>query len=139
MSQGVQSGRFVVLEHEWNGVHWDFMFEAGNGLRTWSLPSRPVPGTELTARALADHRLAYLDYEGPVSGDRGSVRRVAAGTYRALEWEPGHVRVRLAGDQLVGEVDLACPGPDCTAGSTWSFRLSEPIIDSMSLPRGGVD
>jgi hypothetical protein len=101
------------------------MLEAGNTLRTWSLDCRPVPGVELTVRALADHRLAYLSYEGPVSGNRGSVQRVAEGTFRALEWQPGHIRVWLAGDQLVGEVDLACAGPDCTAGSTWSFRLGK--------------
>ena len=29
--------RFVVLEHTWNGVHWDFMLEAGEVLRTWAI------------------------------------------------------------------------------------------------------
>ena len=38
--------------------------------------ARPVD-----AEASFDHRLVYLDYEGPVSGDRGRVRRVDAGTF----------------------------------------------------------
>ena len=125
MAEVVRSGRFVVLEHEWNGVHWDFMLEAEDGLRTWSMNAPPAFGREQPARALADHRPAYLSYEGPVSGDRGRVKRVAQGMFQAIEWESGHVRIRLTGDQLVGEVDLSCSGPDCTAGSTWSFRLGK--------------
>lgn len=125
MAGSVQSGRFVVLEHEWNGVHWDFMLEAGESLRTWSMPAPPAPGREQMVRALVDHRLAYLSYEGPVCGNRGTVQRVAEGTFHVLDWEPGHVRVRLAGNQLVGEVDLSCLGSDCTAGSTWRFRLGK--------------
>ncbi|GAB5404991.1 MAG: hypothetical protein Aurels2KO_32220 [Aureliella sp.] len=35
--------------------------------------------SELLAVRLPDHRKKYLDYEGPVSGNRGSVRAVARG------------------------------------------------------------
>ena len=43
-----------------------------------------------------DHRRMYLDYEGEVSGQRGSVRRVDSGTYRALAWS-ARPRSRRAG------------------------------------------
>jgi hypothetical protein len=33
----------------------------------------------VVARRIPDHRTAYLTYEGPVSGDRGQVSRVARG------------------------------------------------------------
>ena len=46
-------GRFVVLQHDWNGVHWDFMLEAGEGLRTWAVDAPIVPGVPLAARLLA--------------------------------------------------------------------------------------
>ena len=95
--------RFVLLEHHWNGVHWDFMLEAGEVLRTWAIDAPIVSGRDLPARALGDHRKIYLDYEGEVSGDRGTVRRVDAGTFRALIWPKDHVRVEVAGSQLVGE------------------------------------
>ena len=75
MAEGAWGGRYVVLEHEWNGVHWDFMLEAGAMLRTWAIDRPIVPEAELPARALADHRHEYLTYEGPVSGGRGRVRR----------------------------------------------------------------
>ncbi len=39
-----------------------------------SLDDRPFEGERLT-----DHRRVYLAYEGPITGDRGSVTRVAQG------------------------------------------------------------
>jgi hypothetical protein len=100
--------RFVLLEHRWNGVHWDLMLESHDGrvLHTWAIDAPVVAGCDLPARRLADHRPAYLEYEGDVSGGRGTVRRVDRGTYEPIEWEPGRVRVRLMGDQLVGLVEL---------------------------------
>ncbi len=38
------------------------------------------PGQRMVAERITDHRPAYLDYEGPVSDERGSVRRLAWGT-----------------------------------------------------------
>src|SRR3954470_13875672 len=77
--------RYVVLYHD--GVaepHYDLMFEdpAGGDLRTWRSPAWPI-GTHTPLEKLADHRREYLDYEGPVSGDRGFVRRVESGTYKS--------------------------------------------------------
>lgn len=37
-------------------------------------------GFGFAARRLPDHRSQYLDYEGPISGNRGEVRRLLAGT-----------------------------------------------------------
>jgi hypothetical protein len=118
--------RFVVLEHRWQGVHWDLMFEDGGVLRTWAVDTPIRPGAGLPARPLADHRLAYLDYEGPISGDRGTVRRLDRGTYRATVWTPGLVRVELAGAQLVGEAELRrSETGDSETGLVWTFRLGK--------------
>jgi hypothetical protein len=38
------------------------------------------PGQRMAAERIADHRPAYLDYEGPVSDEPGSVRRLTWGT-----------------------------------------------------------
>ena len=70
---------FVVLQHDYPTLHWDFMLEAGKSLRTWRLMSPPTQDSEVGAEPLANHRLRYLDYEGPVSGDRGHVARWDAG------------------------------------------------------------
>lgn len=98
--------RFVILEHRWNGVHWDLMFERGEALATWSIDAPLSSGETRNARALPDHRLVYLDYEGPVSGDRGEVRRVAEGTYSERVWRPDEVSLTLSGETVSGEISL---------------------------------
>jgi hypothetical protein len=55
----------------------------------------------------ADHRALYLDYEGPVSGDRGTVTRYDAGTCDWLEDGDARVRVELRGAKVVGVAELA--------------------------------
>ena len=115
--------RFVLLEHNWNGVHWDFMLEAGDCLRTWAVEEPIVSGRDVPARALGDHRTIYLEYEGEVGGDRGWVRRVDEGTYQVLEWSEHCVRVELAGAQLVGEVNLRrVRAGSAGASDSWVFR-----------------
>jgi len=119
--------RFVVLEHRWNGVHWDFMLEHGEALRTWAIDAPIVAGEELPARALPDHRIAYLDYEGPISGDRGTVSRVDEGIYVPIEWMADRVRALLQGRQLVGEVVLwkARPAFGEAPPRNWKFSLGK--------------
>jgi hypothetical protein len=76
--------RFVILEHDHPELHWDLMLESGDVLRTWRLLRPPdTPGETIDAIAIGDHRKAYLDYEGPVSGGRGNVKRWDAGEYRS--------------------------------------------------------
>ncbi|QDV33318.1 DNA polymerase ligase N-terminal domain-containing protein [Tautonia plasticadhaerens] len=119
------SGRFVLLEHRWDGIHWDLMLEAGASLRTWALGSFPGAGVDIDARALPDHRPLYLEYEGPISGGRGVVRRVDSGTYERVAWEPDRVVVRLRGAQVIGEVELVRVGGDRRWG--WRLRIGKFI------------
>ncbi|MEM8873908.1 MAG: hypothetical protein AAGD32_06570 [Planctomycetota bacterium] len=72
--------RYVVLHHTgYDEDHFDVMVERERGgvLRTWRSATWPISGT---VTPIHDHRRKYLDYEGPISGGRGEVRRVAAGT-----------------------------------------------------------
>lgn len=110
--------RFVVLEHLWNGVHFDVMLEHVDSLRTWAIDAPVVAGVVLPARSLPDHRLAYLGYEGAISGDRGSVTRIVEGTYSVREWSDDRVVVLLDGPQLKGEAMFVRDG-----GGAWSFCL----------------
>jgi hypothetical protein len=117
--------RFVLLEHRWRGVHWDLMLEQGDTLRTWAIDAPIVPEVELPARSLADHRRIYLEYEGEVSGGRGSVRRLDEGTFTVIDWRDDRVRVMLAGDQLVGEAELRQVGTTSDGADEWRFRLGK--------------
>lgn len=129
-------GRFVLLEHRRDGVHWDLMFEAGPVLWTWAIDEPVVAGGDLSARRLADHRPAYLDYEGPISGGRGTVRRVAEGTYRLLERADDRFRAELIGDQVTGIVELVRAGESVRGAEDepWTFRLMGKVDCNKSRP-----
>ena len=83
------------------------MLEREGVLLTWNLPALPAAWggdvaagkEEIAATRLADHRIAYLDYEGPISGDRGAVTRIDRGEYEAVEETDDNVRVRLRGER----------------------------------------
>lgn len=81
MTFGSTTKRFVILEHNHPILHWDLMLESDGVLKTWRLMEEPAAGKHVATEPLADHRVEYLDYEGPVSGDRGEVKRWDAGTY----------------------------------------------------------
>lgn len=98
--------RFVVLEHDWPILHWDFLLEAGPVLRAWRLLAEPGQTRSVPAEPNADHRLLYLDYEGAVSGDRGSVRKWDAGTFDWIEDGPECVVIEVHGAKLVGRCVL---------------------------------
>src|SRR5690242_15495503 len=81
-AEGRSVPRFVILEHDYPERHWDLMFEAGPVLKTWRLAGCPRPGgVAVEAEESFDHRPIYLDYEGPVSGGRGTVTRRDAGDF----------------------------------------------------------
>ena len=123
--------RFVVLRHEFpesasRQSHWDVMFETEGALRTWAIRRMPDESESQSADALADHRLEYLTYEGPVSGERGSVTRWDAGTYQQSAEIPlvgGRVmgrddfRFQTVGTRLRGTIELT-RGPD-----GWHYRF----------------
>jgi hypothetical protein len=98
--------RFVVLEHDHPHLHWDLMLEAGETLRSWRLALPPSAERDIDAVAIGDHRRAYLDYEGPVSGGRGQVKRFDSGTFDWIENSEDRVAVRLAGMKVRGELVL---------------------------------
>jgi hypothetical protein len=98
--------------------HWDLMLERNGVLMTWRLPTLPAAWqddqkqdaeVQLTAERIADHRLAYLDYEGPVSGNRGHVTRQDHGDYEVLEENAAVIRLRLSGQTIGGAVTLPLP------------------------------
>ncbi len=98
---------YVILQHETaGGRHFDFMLEMGGVLKTWSLAQPPVEGVEINAKALSDHRPAYLDYEGPISGDRGSVTRWDRGAYEIEFQSESDLIVQLKGEKLAGKATL---------------------------------
>ena len=128
MNQPNPTLRFVIQEHTYSGqMHWDLMLESGPALATWqvAVPPGNWPGETVTCRKLADHRLDYLTYQGPLSRDRGQVRIKALGHYEPIRIEGDCWQVALAGQTITGQLDLRL-----VEGDQWqlSFSASQPKI-----------
>lgn len=76
------------------------MLELQDGLATWELLTSLEPNQPLQqhCRRLADHRKAYLDYEGEVSSGRGNVSQVASGTFQTVVYAPDIWELKLNGE-----------------------------------------
>jgi DNA polymerase ligase (LigD)-like protein len=103
--------RFVVLYHDTppghdRPSHFDLMLEAGSALLTFALPRWPAEDEAIACEQLADHRLAYLDYEGPIAGGRGAVTRHESGDYDIEAETSEMIVLRLYGQRLAGTLTL---------------------------------
>lgn len=128
--------RCVVLRHDLPDGSWhlDWMIQrppAANGAAGTLLTFRtafrldlvaPPPhaqgSVEFEAQRLGEHRPEYLEYEGPLTGNRGTVRREAAA--RVL-------RLREFGSWLEVELDFGAgprlwTGRRLGASDRWMFR-----------------
>ncbi|MCP4781992.1 MAG: hypothetical protein GY903_05595 [Fuerstiella sp.] len=85
MTSPQERSRFVILEHDHPFLHWDLLMQQGEMLGAWRLLSPVVGAAWIAAEPLPDHRLMYLDYEGPVSNNRGVVIRVASGEFSVCD------------------------------------------------------
>jgi hypothetical protein len=128
--------RFVLLLHECpddrpRPTHCDLMLERGHALETWAVPQLPrqwhgLPvdsdafseSNTVRVERLADHQLAYLDYEGPVSGERGTVRRLDAGTFSRGD---DGCAYSLAGQHIRGDVVFQRSAED---GPLWQMTFT---------------
>ena len=116
--------RYVVLRHllpphAGRPSHWDILIEADGALRAWAVLKQPIAGATLAATPLAPHRLEYLSYEGPVSGNRGEVIRVDEGDCTDIGESGDRVVLALEGREIRGQLTLvetddsrASPPPD---------------------------
>ncbi|HEY2840822.1 MAG TPA: DNA polymerase ligase N-terminal domain-containing protein [Pirellulales bacterium] len=131
-----RTGQFVLLRHETpagypRGLHWDFMIEVDGALRTWALAEFPTDGRVIDAEALADHRIAYLEFEGQISGGRGAVTRCDRGTFATISQIEDELFLDLRGEQLIGRVSLiqdrqsiAPKTSEPGAAQRWKFRFT---------------
>jgi len=118
--------RFVVLLHQTppgypRGTHFDFMLERDKVLLTWALDQLPTTENASLADRLPDHRSLYLDYEGEIAGERGSVSREDRGEFDWIEQSAARYVVQLRGEKLRGLLTLA---QDESDAHRWRVSLS---------------
>ncbi|RCS46087.1 hypothetical protein DTL42_16505 [Bremerella cremea] len=115
--------RFVILHHQTPSHaakpdHYDLMLEDGEVLKTFTLWQLPDLSGPVAALADFDHRREYLEYEGPVSNDRGHVTQADAGTFAWILREANRIEVQLAGLRWQGVLSLELQ--DDSTGKTGS-------------------
>ena len=118
------SCRFVVLHHTGHPTepdHYDLLVEADGGLQTWRVMVAPdTVANECALQPLPHHRRDYLDYEGPVSNNRGRVRRHDSGTCTIVRHATG-LEVQFNGERLTGNWVISSEPTESERNKT--FRL----------------
>lgn len=117
--------RFVVLQHtDGDGVHFDLMIDQGQALATWKFNRPPESADEhpLAGSRIGDHRRVYLNYEGPISGNRGSVARYDEGDVELRGARDDVWRAAFRGRRLAGDFVLERVAP---GDQSWSLRRED--------------
>ena len=116
--------RFVIQHHRTKvGQHWDLMLQSGPILATWQLWRTPdsLADGPIQATKIGDHRQAFLTYEGPLTGNRGTVQIYDQGT---LKWHARHedrIVIELHGAIIQGTFVLS---RSATHATQWTFDAS---------------
>lgn len=114
------------------------MLEADGVLKTWALCLPPEAAPEQPAEKLPDHRLAYLDFEGELSGGRGQVRRHDRGDFEQIDRSENEWVVRLSGGRAMqGRVTLrAESATESQTGQRWMFSFGRGSAEATGLNSG---
>lgn len=100
--------KFVIHHHVTVPEHYDLMLEAEETLHTWQLTTKNLTsllsGRRIEAVKIHDHRKMYLEYEGPVSCDRGHVSLFDSGEYRLMKEKKHRTEYFFSGKKLTGRV-----------------------------------
>lgn len=104
----MQALRTAILEHTTpTGVHHDWLIEDPTLLnpqaadaRLWTARVTPAPADWAALKrfdltVIAPHRRHYLTYQGPVPGNRGSVKRLASGMCEVSLWSSSRIVLTL--------------------------------------------
>jgi len=100
--------KFVIHHHVTVPEHYDLMLEADETLHTWQVTPENLEdllcGRRIKALKIQDHRKKYLEYEGPVSCDRGHVSLYDNGEYRLMKKKNNQTEYFFSGEKLTGRV-----------------------------------
>lgn len=75
--------------------HYDFLLESAGFFITIELSALPWEIAIVRGKVLSPHRLEYWDLEGPISGNRGCVKRITRGNYQMVPTEQNAWKLTL--------------------------------------------
>ena len=116
---------FVILMHTHPKPHYDLLvdLDESSDLATWQI-AEEIDGefTSFEVRRISDHRRAYLTYEGEVSNNRGSVKRIDEGSLTCHKSTSDAVEITMRGSLLSGRFELRQ-----ISGDRWRLtRIANP-------------
>ena len=123
-----ENKNFVIQQHSsTSDVHWDFMLQIGDSLRTYRLdkPPQELGQTPANAVKIFDHPQKFLTYEGPVNKGRGNVKIADSGTYEILRQSEDRLEINLNGKILKGNFTLSRIESDNFIPKGWLFSKSD--------------
>lgn len=128
----------VILRHDYpdGSGHFDWLIGLRPGVapgedldardvdtfRCTIRPDQLEVGAETIVERLPDHRRIYLNYSGPLEGDKGSVKRLAVGVLPLPDAKPAPWKLEIA-----WRID--------TGGLFRQHLLLEPLHDDSLPPR----
>jgi hypothetical protein len=104
------------------------MIESGGQLATWRLASAWFDQATQPAERIAPHRVDFLDSEGELSGNRGTVHRVDQGMIEIAHWTDNRIEGKLFGLRGSASVSLVL----VPESGTWQ-------LDVVALGRANTD
>ena len=100
--------RFVIHYHESENSHYDFMLENNESLDTWQISEasihKLIAFKEISAEKIFNHRKKYLEYEGPISCDRGRVEIFDSGEYCNMKESADSFTIDITGEKIKGSL-----------------------------------
>ena len=122
--------RFSIAKHEMPAnssrhSHFDLFLESEGTLMTWELTSLLTSQNNQVVRRLANHRLVYLDFQGPLSDDRGTVKLVDTGSLEWVTLESERLIGRINGQTTDGKLTLTSEGS--SINDVWNLTF-EPVV-----------
>ncbi|HUZ44985.1 MAG TPA: DNA polymerase ligase N-terminal domain-containing protein [Acidimicrobiales bacterium] len=153
LPEGIETGAFVIQQHDATRMHFDVRIEVGGVLRSWAVPKGPSydPAVKRLAVPTEDHPLEYQHYEGVIPKgsygggpsllwDRGSFVNIShdgrgrvVPLARALD--KGHVSVWFRGQKLEGGWAFTRIEDRRSGGVTW---LMVKRVDATADPERDV-
>jgi len=127
----------IVPTHSLRATHWDLLLEhphpGSDSLLSFELLVPPEKWSNPTAATrLPDHRPRYLTYEGPISNDRGHVKRILQGSFDWVKATECSLIVRLKWEKLEEHTE------DVEGWSTRSFSGMLELHRNQNLPEFAI-
>ena len=101
---------YSIIKHTLSDYtfHYDFLIKKNDILQCWQFSSiaNIEIGELIFCKKIFDHRLKYLNYQGPISNNRGKVQIIQNGFLEIIIQEDNLVRFRIDSELLNGNFEI---------------------------------